>query len=99
MPVRRVLANPAVKADQGRVALERGPLVYCAEGADNAGHVLDRLLARKLSFTTQRRSDLLSGIVTVTASSKEPSNALTCVPYYAWGNRGPNEMRVWFPMQ
>lgn len=99
MPVRRVLANPAVKADQGRVALERGPLVYCAEGADNAGHVLDRLLARKLSLTTQRRSDLLSGIVTVTASSKEPSYALTCVPYYAWGNRGPNEMRVWFPMQ
>jgi DUF1680 family protein len=97
MPVRRVLAHPAVKADQGRFALERGPLVYCAEGADNDGKVLDKILADKITFQTQERHDLFGGIVTIRAIPHEPAQALTCIPYYAWCHRGPDEMRVWFP--
>ncbi|HTL54805.1 MAG TPA: glycoside hydrolase family 127 protein [Candidatus Limnocylindrales bacterium] len=96
MPVRRVVANPAVEADRNRFALERGPLVYCAEGADNSGKVLDKIFPGKIQLATRPRADLLGGIVTVTASS-DNSVALTCIPYYAWCHRGPNEMRVWFP--
>ena len=99
MPVRRVLAHPAVKADRDRFALERGPLVYCAEGADNGGKVLDKALTGKVAFQTQERGDLLGGIVAIRAIPQEPADALTCIPYYSWCHRGPNEMRVWFPSQ
>jgi len=99
MPVRRVVAHPAVKADQDRFALERGPLVYCAEGADNSGKVLDKILAGKIRFQVQERPDLLGGISSVTARSEESGTALTCIPYYAWCHRGNNEMRVWFPTE
>jgi DUF1680 family protein len=97
MPVRRVEANAAVSTDRDRFALERGPLVYCAEGADNAGKVLDKILPGKVRLETRQRPDLLGGIVTITAGSNDTSTELTCVPYYAWCHRGPNEMRVWFP--
>ncbi|HWH68174.1 MAG TPA: beta-L-arabinofuranosidase domain-containing protein, partial [Candidatus Sulfotelmatobacter sp.] len=97
MPVRRVVAHPAVVADRNRFALERGPLVYCAEGADNAGQVLDKIFPGKVRFQTQERSNLLGGIVTVKLTSQDSPDALTCIPYYAWCHRGANEMRVWFP--
>ena len=99
MPVRRVVARSEVKADLGCFALERGPLVYCAEGADNDGQVLDKVFPGKLNFQTQARSRLLGGIVTVRMTQSSPSNAVTCIPYYAWCNRGPNQMRVWFPVK
>jgi DUF1680 family protein len=99
MPIRRVLANPAVKTDQGRFAVERGPLVYCAEGADNGGVVLAKVIAGKVSFQAQERNDLLGGIVTIKVIPASPANELTCIPYYAWCHRGPDEMRVWFPYQ
>ncbi len=97
MPVRRVVAHPEVKADLDRFALERGPLVYCAEGADNAGKVLAQTFPGKLTFQSQTRADLLGGVVTVKMTPQSSSDALTCIPYYAWCHRGPNEMRVWFP--
>lgn len=97
MPVRRVVAHPAVKADRDRFALERGPLVYCAEGADNGGKVLDKVFAGKVSSESLERPGLLGGITTVKVSTEGGAEALTCIPYYAWCHRGPNEMRVWFP--
>jgi len=100
MPVRRVAADPRVAADAGCEALERGPLVYCAEGADNQGRVLARRLTGKETFTTEQRPDLLGGIVTVKAAGAGDGGApLTFIPYYAWCHRGPNEMRVWQPLQ
>jgi DUF1680 family protein len=97
MPVRRVVAHPEVKADRGRFAVERGPLVYCAEGADNDGKVLDKVLAGKVVFQTQARPEVLGGIVAVKVTPEDKAEALTCIPYYAWCHRGANEMRVWFP--
>jgi uncharacterized protein len=98
MPVRRVLAHPKVEADHNRFAVERGPLVYCAEGADNDGHVLDKVFPGNVKFEIQPRPDLLGGVTTVKLSSEQGSGPLTCIPYYAWCHRGPNEMRVWFPV-
>ena len=97
MPARRVAAHGAVQADRDRFALERGPLVYCAEGTDNGGRVLDKVFPRKVTLQAQERADLLGGIVTVKLADEASGLALTCIPYYAWCNRGPNEMRVWFP--
>jgi DUF1680 family protein len=96
-PVRRVVALPAVTADRDRFALERGPLVYCAEGVDNDGKVLDKVLSGNLRFQTDWRPELLGGVVLLRISTPETKNALTLIPYYAWCHRGPGEMRVWFP--
>lgn len=91
MPVRKVVAHDSVQADRDRFAVERGPLVYCAEGADNAGSVLTRTFpGAEVKFETQENPDLLGGIVTV------KMNTLNLIPYYAWCHRGMNEMSVWF---
>lgn len=95
--VRRVIANPAVAADRGRVALERGPLVYCAEGADNGGKVLDKVLGEKLHFQADWQPNMLGGVTVIRVSTPGAKDALKLIPYYAWCHRGPNEMRVWFP--
>ena len=62
MPVRRVVAHPKVKADRDRFAIERGPLVYCAEGADNGGQGAGQSLCRERCVSRpQERPDLLGG--------------------------------------
>jgi DUF1680 family protein len=99
MPVRQVAAHFAVEADRDRFAIERGPLVYCAEGADNGGNVLGKALSGRVRFQTKENKELLGGVVTVEASASDNGTALTCIPYYAWCNRGANEMRVWFPQK
>lgn len=68
MPAERIYAHPAVSADNGRVALRRGPLVYCLEHADHDGHrVQDYRLPRQAAIETEMRADLFDGIVTLTA--------------------------------
>jgi len=111
MPVREVIANEKVKADIGRVALQRGPLVYCAEWPDNKdGHVLNLLLKPGTSFTTEFRPQLLNGVTVIKGEassfkrSKEDkilksNGELVAIPYYAWANRGAGEMSVWLPNQ
>ena len=99
MPARRVAAHPNVKACLGRVAIERGPLVYCAEGADNHGAVLARTLTGREAFVAEPRPDLLGGIVQLAATGPTDSQPpLKLIPYYAWCHRGPNEMAVWLPL-
>lgn len=94
MPVRRVLCHPAVSENVGKVALERGPLVYCAEGIDNDGAVLAAVLPDTATLETAFVPDLLHGVVVVRAT--QPSGSITFVPYYAWAHRGVGEMAVWF---
>jgi len=100
MPVRRVLADDRVADDRGKVALERGPLVYCAEGIDNGGAALDIVVPDDARFSAERRADLLGGVTVlrggVTDRQGRP-RALTAIPYYAWSNRGAGQMEVWFP--
>jgi DUF1680 family protein len=81
------------------VGIERGPLVYCAEGADNGGKVFDKVLAGKLAiFRPIGKPDLLGGVTAIQCPPRPKTKTfLTLVPYYAWCHRGPDEMRVWFP--
>ena len=69
MPAERLYAHPAVIMDAGRVALKRGPLVYCLEEADNPGGIVQRLkISRSAELRTTTRADLFGGIVTVDAA-------------------------------
>lgn len=107
MPVRRVLSNGKVEADQERVALERGPLVYCAEWVDNGGHVSNIVLDDDTTLVPQFHENLINGVTRihgVTAALEyekdgetavEVKHAFTAIPYYAWAHRGQGEMMVW----
>lgn len=106
MPVRRVRAHPSVEADRGRVALQRGPIVFAAEWPDNDGHVRNVVLADDASLSTAFRPDLLGGVQVVTAPAvaltrtsagglARTPHPLTLIPYATWANRGPGPMAVW----
>jgi DUF1680 family protein len=99
MPVQRVYAHDKVRDDQGKVALIRGPIVYCLEAADNPGEDLFRVtLPRESPLRAEHRSGLLGGVTVLRgeaiADRKQPAT-LTAVPYYAWANREPGAMTVW----
>jgi hypothetical protein len=99
MPVRRVLAHLGVKDDAGRAAIQRGPVVYALEGVDNDGKVLDTVIPIDTVFSPAFRSDLLGGVIVLTATlpaaGASPARTITAVPYFAWANRGRGEMVVW----
>ncbi len=94
MPIRRVQSHENVQDNQGKIALQRGPIVYCFEGVDNVDRVLDRSLPDSSSLETEFLPDLLGGLVVIKGrfSDKSP---LTAIPYYAWAHRGAGEMAVW----
>jgi len=97
MPVRRVIAHPNVADCVGKVALQRGPIVYCFEGADHDGRVLDLALPEHAVFAASRREDLLGGTTVLEGElirAGEPIRA-TAIPYHLWSNRGAGEMTVW----
>lgn len=111
MGIKRIYASKSVSADNGMVSFSRGPLIYCAEGVDNNGDVLG-LSVGKDAEVKVNTSDKLDGIVEISIDGyktisedglysfnrprTEPTK-LTLIPYYAWGNRGLNQMRVWIP--
>jgi DUF1680 family protein len=94
MPVRRVVAHEAVAEDRGRVALQRGPVVYAVEGVDNGGRVFELVLPDDAALQAEFRPDLLNGVVAVNGGAARPFLA---VPYHVWANRGPGQMLVWLP--
>lgn len=107
MPVRRIVAHEQVAADQGRVAFQRGPVVYCFEWPDNPdGRVRNLLVADDAPAVAEERSDLFGGVVALKATGrafahddngneKSEDVALLAIPYYAWAHRGRGEMSVW----
>ena len=109
MPVRKVAARGEVVEDRDSLALMRGPLVYCAEGPDNEGNVLNLVFPENAELRAEYRSDLLDGVEVITgdiaalARGREDGrpklvpHRLTAIPYYAWANRGMGEMAVWLP--
>jgi DUF1680 family protein len=111
MPVRQKFARFDVEADRGRIALSRGPLVYCIEQADN-GPDLDRfVLPAQADFHPAEANDLLGGVTILKGRVLRETNSadklytehapatepleLRAIPYYAWANRTPGEMQVW----
>ncbi|MFZ2287667.1 MAG: beta-L-arabinofuranosidase domain-containing protein [Bacteroidales bacterium] len=110
MPVRRVVADGKVKEDSGRYAIQKGPLMFCAEWPDNPeGKVLDLLISARPDFTTEFDQDLLNGTELIKTGGyravASPDGNITpgepveinLIPYHLWNNRGKGEMRVWIP--
>lgn len=103
MPVQRVKADERVEADRGRIALMRGPMVYCLESPDNDGHVRDLYLPESATISAEPRSDLLGGVTILRTAGRRVQDGadaaapITAIPYYANANRGPVSMEVWIP--
>lgn len=110
MPVRRVIADKRVEADRGRVALQRGPIVFCVEHPDvDGGHVHNLVLPEDSKLSTEFEPNLLDGVQLIKGTAKsiyyegdEDKSVLTespisfkAIPYYAWAHRGQGEMAVW----
>ncbi|MBS1576321.1 MAG: glycoside hydrolase family 127 protein [Bacteroidetes bacterium] len=111
MPVNFIEAGNQLKYDNGRIAIQRGPILYCVEGADNKEGVWNLVVPASTSFTTKQEQVLTEPVIALEgeALSAEPSKdgnsvimqkrIITAIPYYAWDNRGANEMQVWLPVK
>lgn len=92
MPVEVVAADPRVKANVGKRAIQRGPIVYCLEETDNS--TFDTIeLTPSTSYSINTEKDLLGGVVTITAENGDQKYKF--IPYYTWDNRNPGKMKVW----
>jgi hypothetical protein len=110
MEVKKIVANKNIKGNEGRIALQRGPLIYCAESTDNNQKVSNLILPENASFSIQFVPDILNGVTTLKSNDataivlkdngykvstvKQP---FVAIPYYAWAHRGKGEMMIWFP--
>ncbi len=109
MPVRKIIAIDKVKDNLNRVALQRGPLVYCFEHADNEGKAMNILIPDNLTFTSEFKPELLNGIVVLQADAPVATisddnldissviRKITAIPFFSWANRGEGQMQVWMP--
>ena len=110
MPVRKVVADSRVKEDNDRFAVQRGPLIYCAEWPDNnKGNILNLMIKKEAAFEAEYSPTLLSGTEIIRTSGYQTRRTLenkvdtlkrepvTLIPYALWNNRGPGQMEVWLP--
>lgn len=110
MPVRKVMANDSVVNNRGKLAYQRGPVVYCFEDKDNnEGFLFDNFAVLEENVSAEFDSQLLGGVVKLKLKGSHVSLQqgkkvikpveLTAIPYYAWNNRGTANMLVWLPDQ
>jgi hypothetical protein len=109
MEVRKLVARQEVTANENRIAIQRGPLVYCVEGADNNGKAWNLLIPENATFTVFQHLVLDEKVMAVQAEMRVMTGSedgstlqaetkkITAIPYYTWANRGQNEMQVWLP--
>lgn len=94
MEVREVVASDKITDNLHKISLERGPLVYTVEQADNAN--VDAVsIDPGTKFTVKKQPKLLKGIYTI--EGKTAGKTFIAIPYYSWSNRGVGEMKVWLP--
>ena len=111
MEVKVIHARRELKQDQGRIAIQRGPLVYCVEGTDNDGKAWNIIVPEDTKFETIDYKVLDETVKAITAevpvvtvmdggeSLKTEKKKIVAIPYYTWANRGKNEMQVWLPVR
>lgn len=110
MNAEKIIADKNVKDDQGRFALQRGPIVYCLEGPDNKDSMVQNILVDKNAVVkTTHNASFMGGVTVLTVNGSSTKRQLNtdvllktnqqvmAIPYYTWANRGPNEMMVWIP--
>ena len=103
--------KPAAKVatNQNKVALERGPIVYCLEAVDNKNMISNMIIPDDAVLSVNFEANKLSGIEMITGegivftpsadgqSIKSQKQPFTAIPYYSWCNRGITQMNVWLP--
>ena len=109
MDIHQLVADDEVKANHDRAAIQRGPLIYCLEGADNDGAAWNILLPADATFASSYEKDLLGGVVVLKSelpivkiasdglSVSTTMQPVTAIPYYSWCNRSVDDMQVWLP--
>ena len=109
MEIRQMVAKPEVKVDNSRIALQRGPFVYCVEGADNKEGVWNLIVPANTGFkaidykildepVVALQTELPSAMANENGDGvKIEKRKITAIPYYCWANRGANDMQVWLP--
>ncbi|MBN2347270.1 MAG: glycoside hydrolase family 127 protein [Bacteroidales bacterium] len=101
MQIQKLIADEKIESDRNLVALEYGPIVYCAEEIDNPYDFTKLAVPGIKNLKVIKRNDLLNGVNIITGNvdtlSDNNKSTLTLVPYYAWSNRGIGKMRVWMP--
>ena len=103
MNVRRIVANDNAEDDRGKVALERGPVVFCLEGSDQAdGKVFNKYILNTSDIQAHFEQNLLNGVVVLEGNAKELQQdgeikdvKFRAIPYSTWNNRGPQQMEIW----
>lgn len=96
MSIRKVISNEKLKSNKGKIAYEYGPIVYCAEEADNPKGVLDVKISNEYSSNFEFDNYLFDGIGKILLTNKKSEDKkLTLIPYYSWANREVGEMAVW----
>lgn len=111
MPVKRIYSNTKVRANEGCIAIKRGPIVYCFEGVDNGENIQELRIKKSASFIPEMKKDsILKNNVILKGRGMRLSSSdalysdvppetvdmdVLAIPYYAWGNRGLNQMKVW----
>ena len=110
MTIKKVLARNELKLDNNRMALQRGPLVYCVEGADNNGKAWNIVSPKEAVYTTENMGIVNENVVSLVSnlpvltisddglSANTRSQKVRAIPYYSWCNRGSNPMQVWLPI-
>ncbi len=111
MTPKAIVASSDVKMDGDRIALQRGPLIYCVEGADNKQGVWNLIVPTNTNFTSTDYKVLDESVIALQAevsSAKANENGngiqierrkIVAIPYYCWANRGANDMQVWLPVK
>lgn len=105
MNIRRIRANDNVEDDRGKLAIERGPVVFCLEGKDQPdGTVFNKFIPENAVMTATYESDLLNGVMVLSGMAKEIATdgsisevPFRAIPYSVWNNRGADQMAVWIP--
>ena len=103
MNVRRIVANDNAEDNRGKVALERGPIVFCLEGSDQAdGKVFNKYILNSANISARYDASMLNGVMTLSGDAKELQQDGTvkdvrfrAIPYSTWNNRGPQQMEIW----
>ena len=111
MPVRTIVADERIKDDIGKIAVQRGPVIFCAEWPDNnTGNIPDLVVDKNAGFSAEYNPSLLEGTVIIKATGSQTkktvdgkvetlgAEAVTLIPYALWNNRGPGQMMVWLPV-
>lgn len=97
MSVRKVITNPIVKTNNNLVAFEYGPVIFCAEDADNNSRTDRIVIPDKMGMTVEDGKVKAEKVKILKGNTAAGKSNVTLIPYYTWSNRGTGKMKVWLP--